>query len=218
MPGETTHGRRVAVAAAAVLLGLATTACGSDGRALREPRADQTTTSAPPTSTTLASDGTVTGDSSTPSTEPLRLSSPAFEDGAAIPAMYTCRGSDVSPPLAWTGIPTGTVELALVMRDIDPQAEGFVHWVVAGMAPSVGGLAEATAPPGVQAENDFGRPGWSGPCPPSGTHNYEIRLYALAEPSGVTEGMAGEQAAQAVESRSAYMTSVLSGWFAATNP
>ena len=218
MPGETTHGRRVAVAAAAVLLGLATAACGNDGRALREPGPDQTTTSAPPTSSTSASEGTVTGDGSTSSTEPLRLSSPAFADGAAIPAMYTCRGSDVSPPLAWTGIPTGTVELALVMRDLDPQAEGFVHWVVAGMAPSVGGLAEATAPPGVQAENDFGRPGWAGPCPPSGTHNYEIRLYALAEPSGVTEGMAGEQAAQAVESRSAYMTSVLSGSFAATNP
>lgn len=218
MPGETTHGRRVAVTGAAVLLGLAAAACGNDGRALREPRPDQTTTSSVATSTTLASAGTVTGNGSTTTAEPLRLSSPAFEDGAAIPANYTCRGADVSPPLSWTGIPTGTVELALVMRDIDPQAEGFVHWVVAGMAPSVGGLAEATAPPGVQAENDFGRPGWAGPCPPSGTHNYEIRLYALAEPSGVTEGMPGEQAAQAVESRSSYMSSVLSGSFAATNP
>src|SRR5262245_3704157 len=218
MPGETTHGRRCAVAAVAVLLGLATVACGSDGRALREPRPDQTTTSAAPTSTTLASAGTVTGDGSTSSTEPLRLASPAFSDGGAIPATYTCRGADVSPPLSWTGVPAGTVELALVMRDIDPQAEGFVHWVVAGMAPAVGGLAEATAPPGVQAENDFGRPGWAGPCPPSGTHDYEIRLYALSEPSGVTEGMPAEQAAQAVESRSSYMSSVLSGSFAATNP
>ena len=218
MPGEATHGRRVAVAAAAVLLGLAAAACGNDGRALREPRPDQTTTSSVATTTTSAAGGPVTSDGSTSSTEPLRLSSPAFEDGAAIPANYTCRGADVSPPLAWTGIPAGTVELALVMRDIDPQAEGFVHWVVAGMAPSVGGLAEGTAPPGVQAQNDFGRPGWAGPCPPSGTHNYEIRLYALAEPSGVTEGMPGEQAAQAVESRSSYMSSVLSGSFAATNP
>jgi Raf kinase inhibitor-like YbhB/YbcL family protein len=218
MRGVTRHRRRVA-AVAAVLFGLAVAACGDDGRALRDPAPDQTTTSAPPaTPTSGASAGSVVGDGSTSSTEPLRLSSPAFADGAAIPAAYSCRGADVSPPLAWTGVPAGTAELAVVMRDIAPEAEGFVHWVVAGMAPSVGGLAEGTAPPGVEAENDFGRPGWAGPCPPSGTHDYEIRLYALAEPSGVTAGMPAEQAAQAVESRASYMSSVLSGSFEATNP
>ena len=220
MPGETRPRRRVAAAAAVVLLGLSAAACGDDGRALREPAPDQTTTSAAPATSSSdgASAGSVLGDGSTASTEPMRLSSPAFADGAEIPAAYTCRGDDRSLPLSWTGVPAGTVELAVVMRDIDPEAEGFVHWVVAGMAPTVSGLAEATAPPGVEAENDFGRPGWAGPCPPSGTHQYEIRLYALAEPSGVTAGMPGQDAAQAVESRVSHGTSVLSGSAAATNP
>lgn len=219
MPVETTHRRRVAAAAATVLLGLSAAACGNDGRALRDPAPDQTTTSAVPTTPSSdASAGTILGDGSTSSTEPLRLSSPAFADGSEIPIAYTCRGANVSPPLTWTGVPAGTVELALVMRDIHPDAEGFVHWVVAGMAPTVGSLAEATTPPGVEAENDFARPGWAGPCPPSGTHQYEIRLYALAEPSGVTAGMPGQEAAQAVESRASYATSVLSGSAAATDP
>ena len=219
MRGETRHRRRVAAAAATVLLGLSPAACGDDGRALRDPAPDQTTTSAVPTTPSSgASAGSVLGDGSTSSTEPLRLSSPALVDGGAIPAAYTCRGADVSPPLSWTGVPAGTVELAVVMRDVHPDAEGFVHWVVAGIQPSAGGLAEAGTPPGVEAENDFGRPGWAGPCPPSGTHDYEFRLYALAEPSGVTAGMPGEQAAQAVESRASYMSSVLSGSVAATNP
>jgi Raf kinase inhibitor-like YbhB/YbcL family protein len=219
MPGETRQRRRVAAAAAVVLLGLSAAACGDDGRALREPAPDQTTTSAAPTtSSSGASAGSVLGDGSTSSTEPMRLSSTALADGAEIPAAYTCRGDDRSLPLSWTGVPTGTVELAVVMRDVDPAAEGFVHWVVAGMAPTVGGLAEATTPPGVEAENDFGRPGWAGPCPPSGTHDYEIRLYALAEPSGVSAGMPGEEAAQAVEARASYSTSVLSGSVEAANP
>jgi Raf kinase inhibitor-like YbhB/YbcL family protein len=218
MPGETRQRRWPAAAAAVLLLGLSA-ACGDDGRALREPAPDQTTTSAAPsTSSTVDSAGSVLADGSTSSTEPLRLSSSAFADGAEIPADYTCRGADKSPPLSWVGVAPGTVELAVVMRDIEPAAEGFVHWVVAGMAPTVGGLAEATAPPGVEAENDFGRPGWAGPCPPSDTHHYEIRLYALAEPSGVTAGMPGKDAAQAVESRVSYGTSVLSGSAAAANP
>jgi Raf kinase inhibitor-like YbhB/YbcL family protein len=219
MPVETRHRRRVAAVAAAVVLGLSAAACGNDGRTLRDPAPDQTTTSAVPTTPTSgASAGSILGDESTSSTEPLRLASPAFADGSEIPIAYTCRGANVSPPLSWTDVPAGTVELALVMRDVHPDAEGFVHWVVAGMAPTVGGLAEGTPPPGVEAQNDFGRPGWAGPCPPSGTHDYEIRLYALAEPSGVTAGMPAEDAAQAVESRASYSTSVLSGSFAANNP
>jgi Raf kinase inhibitor-like YbhB/YbcL family protein len=219
MPVETRHRRRVAAAAAVVLLALSAAACGDDGRALRDPAPDQTTTSAVPTTpSSSASAGSIVGDGSTASTEPLRLSSSAFADGGEIPVAYTCRGADVSPPLSWTDVPAGTVELALVMRDVHPEAEGFVHWVVAGMVPTVGGLAEGTPPPGVEGQNDFGRPGWAGPCPPSGTHDYEIRLYALAEPSGVTAGMPAEDAAQAVESRASYSTSVLSGSFAANNP
>lgn len=173
-------------------------ACGADdGRTLRPPAPDQTTTtSVAPTATT-------------PAGAPLRMSSPTVAEGGVFPVDHTCRGRDVSPPLSWTGVPTGTVELAVVVRDID--AQGFVHWVVAGLPATTGGLAEATVPEGsAQATNDFGRPGWSGPCPPAGTHNYEIRLYALAQPSGVVPGQDGVSAATQLEAAPSLASAVLS--------
>jgi Raf kinase inhibitor-like YbhB/YbcL family protein len=215
MPGDAGVGSRSAarggrrraacLLAAVAVLGAATAACGDDGRALREPRADQTTTSAPPATTTT----TAAGGGSTTTTVPMQLTSPSFTDGSTIPPAYTCRGADVSPPLSWVGIPAGTVELALVVRDID--ADLFAHWVLAGVSPAVGGLAEGAPPPGVEATNDFGRPGWAGPCPPSGTHNYEFLIYALAEPSGVTAGQPATDAIAAIEGRSMYGSASLSG-------
>jgi Raf kinase inhibitor-like YbhB/YbcL family protein len=176
-----------------------TAACGAadDGRTLRPPEPDQTTTTsvAPPATTAAAA--------------PLRMSSPTIAEGGVFPVDHTCRGRDVSPPLSWSGVPNGTVELAVVVRDVDEQ--GFVHWVVAGLPATTGGLAEATVPAGsAQAANDFGRPGWSGPCPPAGTHNYEIRLYALAQPSGVTPGQDGVAAATQVEAAPSLASAVLS--------
>jgi Raf kinase inhibitor-like YbhB/YbcL family protein len=215
MPGDAGVGSRSAarggrrraacLLAAVAVLGAAAAACGDDGRALREPRADQTTTSAPPATTTT----TAAGGGSTTTTVPMQLTSPSFTDGSTIPPAYTCRGADVSPPLSWVGIPAGTVELALVVRDID--ADLFAHWVLAGVSPAVGGLAEGAPPPGVEATNDFGRPGWAGPCPPSGTHNYEFLIYALAEPSGVTAGQPATDAIAAIESRAMYGSAALSG-------
>jgi Raf kinase inhibitor-like YbhB/YbcL family protein len=144
----------------------------------------------------------------------MRLTSPAFGEGQPIPPEYTCVGDDVSPPVAWTGVPAGTVELALVVRD--PDADGFVHWVVAGLPPDVGGMARG-APPSraVEVLNDFGREGWSGPCPPSGTHNYDFRLYALAQPSGIVAGGDGAQAAERLESAAALASAALTGTAAA---
>jgi Raf kinase inhibitor-like YbhB/YbcL family protein len=198
--------RGASLLAAVAVLVAATAACGDDGRDLREPRADQTTTSAPPvtTATTEASGG-----GSTTTTVPMQLTSPSFTDASTIPPAYTCRGADISPPLSWVGIPAGTVELALVVWDLD--ADMFAHWVVAGVSPAVGGLAEGAPPPGVEATNDFGRPGWAGPCPPSGTHNYEFVLYALAEPSGVTAGQPATDAIAAIQGRAMYGSAALSG-------
>jgi Raf kinase inhibitor-like YbhB/YbcL family protein len=111
------------------------------------------------------------------------LTSSAFPEGGNIPAQYTCDGANVSLPLSWNGIPSGTVELALVMDD--PDARGFVHWVLAGIPAAAGGLAEGGLPAGVsQGRNDFGRIGYGGPCPPSGTHRYDLALYALSSPLG----------------------------------
>jgi Raf kinase inhibitor-like YbhB/YbcL family protein len=202
-----------ALGGCALAVVLAVGACGgeSDGRTLRSPEPAQTTTTSAATAGvdagSEAADGAST--SAAASVEPLALSSSAIEEGGVVPARYTCRGEDVSPPLLWTGVPAGTVELAVVVRDVD--AEGFVHWVVAGLPPDLGGLAEGTVPAAAaQATNDFGRPGWSGPCPPQGTHTYELRVYALAQPSGVLAGEAGADAAAEVEAAPAVASAILS--------
>jgi hypothetical protein len=87
--------------------------------------------------------------------ELIHLTSTAFEEGGTIPAKYTCDGDDVSPPLQWTGVPSGTTELRIEV--IDPDARGFVHWRRAGISGSATSLPEGSA-------------GWKGPCPPKGDH------------------------------------------------
>ena len=112
------------------------------------------------------------------------LSSPEFNDGQPIPRRYACDGDDTSPPLAWSGAPGDTASLALVMDD--PDASGFVHWVVFDMTASASGSLSTgwanspDAPP--QGTNSFGRVGYGGPCPPGGTHRYTFRLLALGGP------------------------------------
>jgi Raf kinase inhibitor-like YbhB/YbcL family protein len=109
------------------------------------------------------------------------LSSAAFVDGGQIPRRHSCDGPDLSPPLAWSGAPAGTVAFALLVED--PDARGFVHWVAAPIDGGATTLPEGVpaAGPPVQGRNDFGRGGWGGPCPPSGTHRYVFTLYALSK-------------------------------------
>ncbi len=101
-----------------------------------------------------------------------------------MPGRYSCDGRDVSPPLTWSGVPLGTKALLLSVTDLD--ARGFVHWVAWDLVPDLGGLAEGASgalPDGaVEGRNDFGRIGWGGPCPPSGTHRYAFTLTALPAP------------------------------------
>jgi hypothetical protein len=207
----------VGLAGVALAIVVAVAACGdsADGRSLRTPQPDQTTTTVATSGATAGVDaGSASADgdaasTTAPAAAPLALSSSAIAAEGVVPARFTCRADDVSPPLLWQGVPAGTVEVALVVRDVD--AEGFVHWVIAGLPPELGGLAEGTPPAdAVEAANDFGRPGWGGPCPPAGTHNYEFRLYALAEPSGVVEGEPGADAAARVEATPALASAVLS--------
>ena len=126
--------------------------------------------------------------SQSPSSGPLALSSPAFADGAAIPTRFTCDGEGISPEVDWSGAPAATVALAMTV--IDPDARGFVHWLVYDIpAASAGSLAEnvgtgAGAPP--QGANGRGKAGYTGPCPPSGTHHYVFTLYALDRALGLT--------------------------------
>ncbi len=114
------------------------------------------------------------------------LTSSAFADGAPIPVEHSCRGADVSPPLAWSGVPAGAGALVLFVDD--PDGRDWVHWSVLDLAPRDGSLAAgilSSADPPQQGRNDFGRYGYGGPCPPSGTHHYRFTLYALAEPLGL---------------------------------
>jgi Raf kinase inhibitor-like YbhB/YbcL family protein len=119
----------------------------------------------------------------------LTLASPAFEPLGAIPQRHTCDGEDVSPPLAWTGVPAGTKSFALVVDDPDapdPAAPKlvWVHWVLYDLPPGTtslgGGLTAKRLPPGtLEGLNDWKQPGWRGPCPPIGRHRYFHKLYAL---------------------------------------
>lgn len=119
----------------------------------------------------------------------LTLTSTAFADGTNIPRKHTCQGDDVSPPLAWSGIPDGTQSLVLIVDDPDapdpakPQRV-WVHWVLYNLPPDSSGLAEAVTadalPEGAEnGLNDWDRTGYGGPCPPIGRHRYFHKLYAL---------------------------------------
>ncbi len=119
----------------------------------------------------------------------MTVTSPAFEPGAPIPAIFTCENRDISPPLAWAGVPADAKSLALIVDDPDapdPAAPKtpWVHWVLYDIPPAIGMLPDsldaAGLPPGVRAgKNDFGKTAWGGPCPPTGKHRYVFKLYAL---------------------------------------
>lgn len=128
----------------------------------------------------------------------LALSSTAFVDGGAIPVRHTCDGPDLSPPLTWSGAPNGTAAFALIVDD--PDARGFVHWVAFDLAPGQASLAEDASHKGGFGEgrNDFGRQGWAGPCPPSGSHQYVFELFALDRRLGLSAGATATDVRQAI--------------------
>lgn len=120
-----------------------------------------------------------------PTTAKLTLSSPSFVEGSAIPVRFTCDGENISPALAWGPAPAGTQTWALIMEDPDAPGGIWSHWVALNIPASINSLGEnqphtgALPNGGQQVMNDFKRPGYGGPCPPSGTHRYVFRLYAL---------------------------------------
>ncbi len=114
----------------------------------------------------------------------LNLSSEAFAHGDVIPTPYTCDGRDVSPPLAWSGIPNGTHSLVLIVSDHDAPRGTWYHWVLYAIPPELSGLPENVDPRELSAAihdgmNSWKRSGYSGPCPPAGRHRYFFHLYAL---------------------------------------
>jgi Raf kinase inhibitor-like YbhB/YbcL family protein len=127
----------------------------------------------------------------------MKITSTAFEESGMIPRKYTCDGEDVSPPLAWTGVPEGAKTIALISDDPDAPVGTWVHWVLFNLPAAEKGLPEAVPPDeelkngAKQGQNDFRRIGYGGPCPPGGTHRYFFKLYALDTvlnlPAGATK-------------------------------
>ena len=124
----------------------------------------------------------------------ITVTSTAFAQGQAIPRKHTGEGADVSPPLAWTGVPGGTREIVLICDDPDaPTPEPWVHWVIYGIAPASAGLPEGVAKEeslaagSKQGMNSWPKLGYNGPMPPPGhgTHHYHFKVYAVDAPTGL---------------------------------
>lgn len=109
----------------------------------------------------------------------MKLSSPDFNDGGMIPAEYTCDGADESPELRVADVPDDAVSLALIMDDPDAPRGTFVHWVVWNIDPATTLIPRGAAHVGEEGMTDFREQRYGGPCPPSDTHRYYFKLYAL---------------------------------------
>jgi Raf kinase inhibitor-like YbhB/YbcL family protein len=135
----------------------------------------------------------------------IKVTSTAFSDGQMIPKKYTCDGENVSPPLAWVGVPANAKSISLIADDPDAPGKTWVHWVVYDLPTSVTSLPESVAKAeqlpggGKQGTNDFKKIGYGGPCPPSGTHRYYFKLYALNAETSLKPGATKEQLQQAME-------------------
>lgn len=136
----------------------------------------------------------------------LHLTSSAFQPESDIPPEFTCDGRNISPELSWSGAPSATKSFALVMHDPDaPVPGGFTHWLVYNIPANVNHLPEhvpnqdVLSGGGVQAKNDGGKYGYMGPCPPSGTHRYYFRLYALDTTLDPNAGLSKTALEKAIE-------------------
>ena len=135
----------------------------------------------------------------------MNVSSSAFNEGQMIPSKYTCDGQDISPPLAWDNAPGGTKSFALICDDPDAPMGTWVHWVVYEIPSDMNNLPEHVPPEGKlgngirQGKNSWPNIGYGGPCPPSGTHRYYFKLYALDTMLNLKPGATKKQLLQAME-------------------
>ena len=136
--------------------------------------------------------------------ETIEFSTPDFKDGAAIPKEITCDGEGRKPTLAWRALPTGSIELVLVVDDPDAPGGTFTHWTAWGIAASTGGglAPEGQFPAGLkEGQNSAGKDGWTPPCPPEGddAHHYQFSLYALDKGLTLEPGASPEEVTAALE-------------------
>lgn len=165
---------RVPTAAVTFVLGLALTAC-ADG-------------TGPPAASGAAATMAAA----------LTVTSESFGAGGPMPATLSCDGDNRSPQLAWSGGPAGTAAFALIVDD--PDANGFVHWLATDIPGSVSALPAGAVgqDAGIQGRNGSGGTGYTGPCPPSGTHRYRFQVVALSAPLRLAEGFAVDELRAAI--------------------
>jgi len=135
------------------------------------------------------------------SEDTMQLTSPDFQHNGNIPARFTCQGDDVSPTLQIASVPEGAKSLVLIVDDPDAPMGNWDHWVVFNILPDVTRISEGTVPaaPAVLGWNDFGRVEWGGPCPPSGTHRYFFKLYALDTMLSLRKGARKKDVEKAIQ-------------------
>ncbi|MEQ8182109.1 MAG: YbhB/YbcL family Raf kinase inhibitor-like protein [Smithellaceae bacterium] len=135
----------------------------------------------------------------------MKITSPAFNEGGGIPSKYTCDGQDISPPLEWKDAPGDTKSFALISDDPDAPGGTWVHWVAFNIPPTAAKLEESIkqdrefANGMKQGSNDWPKIGYGGPCPPSGTHRYYFKLYALDAMLDIKPGATKEQLLKAMK-------------------
>jgi Raf kinase inhibitor-like YbhB/YbcL family protein len=136
----------------------------------------------------------------------ITITSSAFSEGDKIPRLFTCDDKNVSPPLSWSGVPSNSVSLVIIMDDPDAPSGTWVHWVLYNLPGELSNLDQGATGKGTDGKNDFNRTGYGGPCPPRGSnHRYLIKVYALdtrldlksgATKAQVENGMRGHILAQ----------------------
>lgn len=127
----------------------------------------------------------------------MKITSPAFKEGRPIPEKYTCDGTDASPELDISQIPSNAKSMALIVDDPDAPGGTFVHWVMYDFKPT--DKVKENAAPGTQGINDFKTQKYGGPCPPSGTHRYYFKIYALDAHLGLKSGISKKDLLKAME-------------------
>ena len=127
----------------------------------------------------------------------MELTSKEFKHNQPIPAKFTCQGDDINPALIIGGIPKEAESLALIVDDPDAPMGAWVHWVVYDI-PVISRIEEDSIP-GIQGINDFGRKDYGGPCPPSGTHRYFFKIYALGKKLNLGEGVSKKELEKAMQ-------------------
>jgi len=205
LPTKFSRRQLISVVGVVAVLALLAATDSPDGRAMKQPSADQ--------NQSIAIATTAPAFVAAPVGKSMTLTTP-WAEGAAIDARYTCKAESVSPPLQFANLPEGAVTLALVLTDID--ANNVVHWAMANISLADANISEGVTPNGaIQALTAQGTNGYWAPCPPAGTtHNYKLTGYAISQQLEFADGVDATTLVSALEASS---LSVVETTFTATS-